>query len=157
MESSKSAFWLAVAAIVIAVGAYWYPHAAVAPSNSQDSSFGEIGTRYPNGIYVGSIAAGVSKVSGITFGTCSLISGNYTIAASSTATMDCAAAGALPTDTIIFSQFATTTGTTLGWTIQGISASSTAGFLTLKVANQTGASATIPASVASTTPWLIYR
>jgi len=147
MESSKTAFWLALVAIVIATGGYFYPQAL----------FGEIGTRWPNGVYIGSQASQVPLIRAIDFGTCSLIAPSYTVAASTTVAMDCAATGALATDVNIIAQFATSTATGAGWLITGVSASSTADFLTLRVANNTGASAVIPASLASSTPWFIIR
>jgi hypothetical protein len=64
--------------------------------------------------------------------------------------MDCAITGVISTD-LVWAQFATSTAVLQGWTITGSSASTTAGYVTLRVYNGTGGSAVIPASVASTT------
>lgn len=93
------------------------------------------------------------------FGTCSLIASSFTVAASTTVAMDCAITGVVPTDGV-FAQFATSTvgGTNFGgWQIRGASASSTAGFATISVVNGLGTSAVIPASIASTTKFIVLR
>lgn len=93
----------------------------------------------------------------LSFGTCSLIASSYTVSASSTVAMDCAITGAVSTDGF-FAQFATSTATTFGgWSVRGASASSTAGFATISVVNGTGGSAVIPASIASSTKYILLR
>ncbi len=98
--------------------------------------------------------AGGSKVgsSGTTLNTVlegksSLIASSFTVGATTTVSMDIAATGALTGDTV-FASFATTSSVG-GWAIVGASASTTAGFDTLRVMNLTGASNVIPASIAS--------
>lgn len=165
MESSKTAFYLVLVAIVIAIGGYFFPaiqHLA-----------GEVGTRFPNGLSVGNsttVPGGVAPTQGkLTIGltgtplgqvmasTCALIANSYTVAASSTVPMDCAVTNALSTD-LVFAQFATSTQIGQGgWAVRGSSASSTNGFITITVVNSTGASNLIPASVASTTKYIILR
>lgn len=149
MNLAKFALGVALVALVVGAGGYFYPVAKQA--------FGEIGTRFPNGIYVGPISAGVSKVSGIAFGTCALIAPSYTVTASTTAAFDCAAAAVLPTDLFISSELATSTAAGTGWQLVGVSASSTAGFITYRIANNTGTTAVIPASLASSTAWSLIR
>lgn len=91
------------------------------------------------------------------FGTCSLIAPSFTVAASTTVAMDCAITGVVPTDGV-FAQFATSTQIGQGgWAVRGASASSTPGFITLSVVNSTGASNLIPASIASTTKFIVLR
>lgn len=93
----------------------------------------------------------------LSFGICQLIASTYTVAASTTIGMDCAITGVVPTDGV-FAQFATSTQIGIGgWSIRGASASSTAGFITVSVVNGTGASNTIPASLASTTKYIVLR
>lgn len=95
----------------------------------------------------------------LSFGTCSLIASNYTVAASSTVPMDCAVTGVVSTDGV-FAQFATSTigpGIFGGWSIRGASASTTAGFVTISVVNGAGGSALIPASIASSTKFIVLR
>ena len=89
-------------------------------------------------------------------GTCALRAPSFTVAASTTVAMDCAVTGVLSSDTV-FAQFATSSVVGNGWLISGANASSTSGFITMRVENRVGASAVIPASVASTTKYLILR
>jgi hypothetical protein len=73
--------------------------------------------------------------------------------------MDCAITGARSGD-IVFAQLGSTTvpaATTGGWRIVGASASSTANFDTVLVRNDTGASAIMPAAIASSTSFLNLR
>lgn len=149
-----------VAVAIIALGAYFFPQ--------QAASLGAAGTRYPNGLAVGTTSPAQGKmligtngtnIGNVNFQTCSLILTSYTITASSTVTADCAVTGAQTGD-VVFAQFATTTpgsGTGAGWLITGASASTTAGFDTLSIVNNTGANLLIPASVASTTKVLNIR
>lgn len=160
--SNDKRLWVAVVAVaIIAVGAYFYPQQAA-------GLLGAVGTRFPNGLAVGTTSPAQGKlligtngtnIGNVNFQTCSLILASYTLAASSTVTADCAVTGAQTGD-VVFAQFATTTpgaGTGAGWLITGASASTTAGFDTLSVINNTGTSAVIPASVASTTKVLNIR
>ncbi len=80
-------------------------------------------------------------------GKSSLIASSFTVGATTTVSMDIAVTGALTGDTV-FASFATTSAVG-GWAIVGASASTTAGFDTLRVMNLTGASNVIPASIAS--------
>jgi hypothetical protein len=113
-------------------------------------------TRYGNGLYVGQTG---TLVSGINWKSCSLIASSFTVAASTTVPMDCAITGAVSTD-FVMAQFGTTTvpgATTGGWRIVGASASSTAGYDTIQLRNDTGTSAVIPAQIASSTNVLNIR
>lgn len=102
-------------------------------------------------------SATATRLSDLQFGTCSLIAPSYTVAATTTVPMDCAITGVVATDGV-FAQFASSTATTYGgWSIRGASASTTAGFVTISVVNGTGASGLIPASIASTTKYIILR
>lgn len=138
------------------------------------------GTRYPNGISADTTSPTTGQVRGTTLtvtgtatlgdngsaiadlihGTCSLVaySGGFTVAATSTVAFDCAVTGALTTDTQVFAKLATSSvATSGGWTVEASSASSTPGYLRIHVRNNTGASAVMPASVASSTSYLIVR
>ena len=89
-------------------------------------------------------------------GTCNLI-GTPTIVATSTQAMDCSVSGVVVGDTV-FVQLATTTPSTFqGWRIMGANASSTSGYLTVKLSNQTGADAVPPITVTSSVQYLILR
>lgn len=110
------------------------------------------------GYYVDDVLVmdGSGFLSGPSTGSCSLISTNFTVAASTTVSMDCAVSGVISTD-IVFGQFATSTTLGNGWAIDGASASSTSGYITFRVTNWTGGSALIPASLASTTKYFVSK
>lgn len=113
------------------------------------------GTASSSAIVVG----GGSSITSILKGTCNMIV-STTQAASTTAPYDCAVTGANSTD-LVFAQIATTStatnfGTT-GFDLVGAGASTTAGYITFKVANNTGAVGTLPAVFASSTQYLIIR
>lgn len=98
-----------------------------------------------------------SRVGPIIVGTCSLATyANYTLAASTTVAMDCPVTGVVSGDNVQL-EFATSTAVFGGWTIVGASASTTAGHIEVRVLNQTGASALIPNSIASTTMYQVFH
>lgn len=101
-------------------------------------------------------ATSPSSINNLAFSSCSLISNAFTVTASSTLPMDCAVAAAVSGD-IVFGQFATSTANGGGWVIVGASASSTSGYITFRVRNDTGTNAVIPASIASSTMYLDLR
>jgi hypothetical protein len=120
--------------------------AATGPAHYQTEAFMQglqIGQR-------GSVVANLLK------GTCSLIAPSFTVAASTTVAMDCAITGVVSGD-LVFVQFATSTAAFAGWQVGTASASTTAGYITVGVNNWTGVSGVIPASVASSTKYLIVR
>lgn len=106
----------------------------------------------------GQLTIGVSgsAITQVIKGTCSLIAPSFYVVASTTAAMDCAVTGVQSGD-LVDAWLATSTASGAGWAIAGSSASSTAGYLTVRVGNNTGATAVIPASLASSTPYLIIR
>ncbi len=99
-----------------------------------------------------------SRIGPIISSTCSLIATSYSVAATTTVAMDCAVTGVVSGD-IVFAQFATTTPAAGGnsWVVAQASASSTSGFITLNVANWTGKTTMMPASVASSTQYLVIH
>lgn len=97
-----------------------------------------------------------SHIGGAYVNTCSLIANSYTVAASTTVSMDCAIPGIVPGD-IVEVQLATSTTPGNGWAVMEASASSTPGFATVRLTNFTGASNIIPASIASTTQYEAYH
>lgn len=146
------AIGLSVVAIVIAGFAFVAPHSPTLGNATQSYWDAKLGYKV-NGT---TVLNSSGFITGPTTGTCSLIANNYTLAASSSIAMDCAITGILPGD-ILFGQFATSSANGAGWLITQASASSTAGFGTFRVVNNTGASALIPASVASTTSYFVSR
>lgn len=97
-----------------------------------------------------------SNILNVIDGTCALIAPSYTVAASTTVPMDCAVTGSVSGDKV-FANFNSTAANGNGWLITGASASTTANFITFRVTNFTGGSALIPATIASSTPYLIIR
>ncbi len=98
-----------------------------------------------------------SRVGPIIASTCTLIAPSFTVAASTTVPMDCAITGIVTGD-LVFAQFGTSTSITgNGWAVDQVSASSTSGYATIWVTNNTGASGLIPAAVASSTEYLVLH
>lgn len=160
MQSQKSIWVALIAVAIIAVGAMFMAlnHSGSDTPAQTAQTVGGIttGTNFKYGISVGSVATlGINPTNFSKFlaSTCSLIASSFTVAASTTVPMDCAVTGVVSGDNVL-SGFATSTAAGNGWTITGVSASSTSGFLTFRVTNNTGASNVIPASLASSTPYL---
>lgn len=138
---------------------------------NQSANVGAVGTRFPNGLAVGSGAA-VSTTGAFSLGsagsqlvnligtTCNLIGSDASQAASTSKAYDCAVTGLLATDNVI-AQIATTTTAASGygyWSITGAKASTTAGYATVLLFNGTGAAA-VPSvhAVGSSTKIWVYR
>lgn len=172
MDKSKLALGVALVAVLIAIGGYFFPQ-------QLQKAFGTVGgvTNY-NSLGISQLKVGSScndefgystcngsALSGMSFGTCALINDNsapeatsFTVAATSTASYSCTATNVLTTDTAVFAQFATTTSAgNVGWWVTGASASTTAGAIVVTVYNGTGGSAIIPASLASSTHYMVLR
>jgi hypothetical protein len=122
---------------------------------------------YGNGLYAGllqqfsvsnagavTVGSAGTLLSGFNFGTCTITAYSNTIAASSSATADCAATGIVSGDNVEITQ-STTSPTVAGGLVVLASASSTSGYITLKIINDTGGTFTWSA-VASTT-YFSYR
>lgn len=150
---SNKGLWVALVAVaIIAVGSLVCVLVQKAPLPGGITNYDEVDT---TALRVGGTNS--TRLGLLSFGTCSLIANTFTVAASSTVPMDCAITGVVSTDGV-FAQFATSSQIGLGgWSIRGASASSTSGFITLSVVNGTGASNVIPASLASTTKYIVLR
>lgn len=151
---------VALIALVVAILGCYLPVSAAVQNFGGVTNYDEVdaaGMRIGTGCnQSGSPSCVASRIGGVYAGTCILIAPNYTVAATTTVSMDCAVAG-LVTGDIVESQFATSTTAGNGWVVTGASASSTSGFATLRVTNFTGASNVIPASIASTTQFEAYH
>lgn len=164
MDSSNKTLWVALIAVaIIAIGGYFYPAALSSFGAAIDSStnFGKlgtaqlkVGTNCDNGNKYSSCTA--TAINGLNWGTCSLIGDVYSVNASTTKAFDCAVTGAVSTD-VVLAGFATSTAAGQGWRVTGASASTTAGFDTFTIANESGVTAVIPASLASTTKYINLR
>lgn len=99
-----------------------------------------------------------SRITTLVDGTCNLI-GAASIAATSTGVMDCAVSAARAGDVVLVTSATTTaaTGAMWGWDIAGASASSTNGFVTMKVRNMTGVAGIPPITATSGIQFLILR
>lgn len=152
MNKENISLGLAVIAIVIALTSVFHPKPSVVTH-----SFGGV-TNYDEvdatAIKIGGSSG--TRVGPIIVSTGSLIAPSFTVAASTTVSMDIAVTGVVSGDTV-FASFATSTTAGNGWIVSGASASSTSGFVTLRVTNFTGASNIIPASLASSTPYQVWH
>lgn len=130
-------------------------------------NLGQAGTRFPHGISVGLPSSSPTNLALILSGTCVGIVGpgaTAQVVASTTGVFDCVIPGIIPGDTVDFS-FATSTlsspqwgATSSNWEVQGGSASTTAGFGTVRVVNQTGGNAALSGSgIASSTSYQVFR
>ena len=156
---------LLVAILLIAIGGYFFP--------AFPASLGIVGTRFPNGLAVGTTAAVTQNkitignsgtaVGTANFGTCHIFlgagGGTYVLAASSTVKLDCqgtdtlrvgpAASAALTGVTVGDSVFVSATTSFPLITdrgslkITGVAASSTAGYIVVTFVNDLGASVTL--------------
>ena len=111
-----------------------------------------------SGIYEPSTCVGTActLITQIQKGTGSLIMPSFTVAASSTVAADIAVAGVQSGDTV-FAQFVSGSANGAGWLVTQATASTTSGYITLRIVNNTGASAVIPATLASSTQYLTLR
>lgn len=143
-QNTTSVKVLAVVALLVAL-------AALAMVGMRNDVFGAVTptttlaatVRADGGIRVGSSGTTVSKV---IVATCDLLANN-SISATSTGAADCAVTGVVAGDRIVGVVLATTTVVTnLGVQVVGANASSTAGFVTFKLANWTGA-AVVPSAI----------
>ncbi len=120
-------------------------------------------TTYSEGLKVGTSSP--STVNNFIKGTCTIQSTANTIAASSTVNASCQAAttGALTAlsgivnGDLIFLQQPTTTPTTFGGLVFVASASSTAGFIHMKIINNTGDTFTWTSTASSSIPYIAIR
>lgn len=174
MNKASLALGVALVALVVGAGGYFFPAAV-------SQALGEIGTRFPNGLSVGNSAAvpgGVAPtarkftlgltgdaIGTVNFGQCAIWSGSATITASTTTTVDCSSTGfsggtlnGLTAGDPIFAVATTSLSTSFGGVnIIAAVASSTAGYVTLSLANQTGATFTWTNTASSTIRYLDLR
>lgn len=159
MDKTKLALGVALVAMVIAIGGYFFPQIKGSVlSFGGVTNYDEVDVdalRVGSGCGAGSSSCVAPRLDLVAVGTCSLIAPSFTVAASTTVSMDCAVSGVTSGD-FVFAQFATSTTLGNGWAINGASASTTAGYATFRVTNWTGASGIIPASLASSTQYQAY-
>lgn len=126
---------LAVVAIVIAIGGYFFP--SIAPhAFGGVTNYDEVDT---TALKVG--GSNGSRVGPIIIGTGALISANVSVAASSSQEFDIAVTGVVPGDSVNAQIASSTVASSLGWQVRSAIASSTAGFVAVVLSNLTGAAA----------------
>lgn len=155
MTSQIKILWVALIAVaIIALAGWFYP--AVKETVQKLGGVTNYDELDATAMKIG--GANGSRVGPIIAGTCSLLPSNYSFAATTSISVDCAVTGIVTGDEVI-GQFATTTSTngSGSWDIVGASASTTAGFITFNVVNNTGTTAFIPGSVGSTTQYLVLH
>jgi hypothetical protein len=149
---SNTKLWVALIAVaIIAVGGYMFPK-AVGGLFGGANNYDELDA---TAIKIGGTNG--SRVGPIITGTGILIAPSFvSLAASTSLAADIAVTGVVTGD-IVFTQFATSSPNGAGWEIMQSSASTTAGFITIRFVNNTGTTATIPASIASTTQYMVLH
>lgn len=160
MKLTKTALVVALIAIVIAVSGHFFPQA--------QELLGASGTRFPNGIAVGTgasvstagtlvIGANGSSISEFKATTCNLIGTDASQPASTTVAYDCAVTGIASGDVVMAILASSTPRFGQGWDIKAAIASTTAGFLTVLLSNETGTAA-VPSATSvgsSTNVWYL--
>ncbi|MFA6095409.1 MAG: hypothetical protein WC767_01040 [Candidatus Paceibacterota bacterium] len=125
------------------------------PIQTTSTVTGDSVTVGSSGITVGSSGTAITQV---LKGTCTLLA-NVSIAATSTGFADCAVTGVQSGDNVFVSLSTTTTAIGNNWVVAGTKASTTAGFISVKLLNLTGTTA-VPAATSgfgSSTSYLIVR
>lgn len=153
MQSQKGLWVALIAVAIIAVASLCIvlTKGSSAPSFGGVTNYDEVDT---TALKVGGTNG--SRVGLLSTGFCSLIAPSFTFAASSSVAVDCAVSGVVTGD-IVEAWFATSSSNGAGWLVTQSSASTTAGFITLRIVNNTGTSAVIPASLASSTPFIVLN
>lgn len=150
---TNSKLWIAMVVVtIIAVGGYFAPARNAVQATLGGMPFLEV-QYFQKGLAIDSRGTVLKKV---LTGTGTLIYSNSSVTASTTKAFDIAVAGVTVNDNV-FVQTATTTAASLGWHIQGASASSTSGYITVIVANLTGATGNVPRNIASSTNYLVIQ
>lgn len=152
MQSQKGIWVALIAVAIIAVAGVFLPlQAAVQNAFGGVTNYDEVDA---TALKIGGTNG--SRIGLIAFGGCNLIASSFTVAASSSVPVDCAVSGVVTGDSVN-AWFATSSSNGAGWLVTQSSASTTAGFITLRIVNNTGASAVIPASLASTTKYFVLH
>lgn len=146
----KSLFTSAIVALivsVVALGAALPQVSEVSPDTNLGGTFNTVLQRFNGGLVVGQAGTSIAQV--IT-GTCNLVGG--AISATSSAPADCAVTGVRSGDLV----FATLATSTAGAVLTGARASSTSGYITVRLLNLTGAASSVSA-LGSSTAYFIVR
>lgn len=151
MSNKNLTYGLIVVGIIAIVGLFTPAGKAVVTRLGGATNFDEV---QATTIKIGGTNG--SRIGPIIATSCVLTYSNSSVVASTTAAFDCPVTGVVSTD-LVFVQTATTTANGAGWLITGAAASTTADWVTVRVANNSGATGNIPRNIASGTPVLIVR
>jgi len=170
MNKNTTLGLILIAIVIIAVGGYSFPRVKTVVTDS----LGSVGTRFPNGLAVGTIATVTQNkmtignsgtaIGNLLFGTCNLLGADASQAASSTKEYVCNVTGATSGDVVI-AQLATTTAPAItgfgGLYIVGARAS-TSNQIGIGIYNGTGATVTLSnagvnSGIGSSTRYIIIR
>lgn len=125
--------------------------AGLTTQNNVGGIYNNVTNEFYSGVRVGTNPKTLKEV-----GTCELIGTNVSQAASSTRPYDCIVANAQSGDFVVSNISRGTALTSLGWSIVGASASTTNGYITFVIANQTGGARTPSTdAVGSSTPYFV--
>ena len=160
---NKMKLGIALVAVIIAIGGYSFPQSIIQHQGSDWEDTGAIGTRFPNGLAVGTgasiatagalvVGSGGANLQLVLKGTCNQLEpmNGDNIAATSTFSMDCAVTGVQSGDTVFVNlgsnatSTLNATSTNGGWIFLGAKASTTNGFISFFWANRIGKAAAIP-------------
>jgi len=160
-------FIVALVAIVIAIGGYFFPHVAgtLLGGTTNYDTIGITGLQLGSGCGSNGGTCVGSTVSGFNFGTCNLDSGAGTIAAFQTKTFDCgggslgetALTGITAGDNVSITMPTTTPASVNSVAITGVAASSTTGFITISFTNGSSSAVTLPITATSSLQYRAYR
>jgi hypothetical protein len=161
---------VAVVALVIAIAACFLP---ILPN--EGTIAGAVGTRFPNGLAVGSTASVTQNkltvgnsgtaVAGVNFGTCNLDSGSGAFGAFQTKAIDCgggslgetALTGITAGDNVSIIMPTTTPASLNSIVITGVAASSTAGFITVSLTNASSSAVTLTSAATTSLQYRAVR
>jgi len=125
--------------------------AGLTTQNNVGGIYNNVTNEFYSGVRVGTNPKTLKEV-----GTCQLIGTDASQPASSTRPYDCIVANAQSGDFVMAELSRGTTLTSLGWSVIGAQASTTNGYITVLIANQTGGARTPSTdAVGSSTPYFV--
>lgn len=142
MKTSQKVFLgvlTAVAVLALVIGSV----ALVGGNQSADLGASTPGTRFPHGVTFGDPSYSPTNLALVKAGTCTILA-DASVAATSTKNFDCAFTGARSGDIVVAALQASSTLASQ-YVIKGVTASSTADYLTFSILNLTGGAA-VPAA-----------
>jgi hypothetical protein len=155
----KAIVALGVVAVILLGGLLMFGRGTGQAPSLGGAAYEALTKQFGNGTQGGIIVGNGTQLTQVLKGTGNMIGADTSQAATSSAPYDIAVPGVLPGD-LVFAQLSTTTqnATSLRWSIEAAIASSTNGFITVRLSNGTGVAAKPSAtSVGSSTQFVIIR